>query len=76
MSHQQRHTRRSTNYRDYQSFVLRVGTEDAEAAHGSAKISIRVEHVNVNAIRHFASRVSAFEFISNAIDEFVLHTPR
>lgn len=75
MSHQQRPARRSTNYRDYQSFVLRVGTGDTEA-HGSGKISIRVEHVNVNAIRHFASRVSAFEFISNAIDEFVLHTPR
>jgi len=74
MSNQYRHSRRSALSKDYHSFVVRVGVEDQEGSDSPAKISIRVQHVNVNAVRYFVSRVGAFNFISNAIDEFVLHS--
>ncbi len=75
MSHLRRHSQHSSSSGDYHSFVLRVGAEDPEGSDGPPKMSIRVEHVNVHVTRHFASKVSAFEYISEAIDEFVLLSP-
>jgi hypothetical protein len=53
------------------SFVVRVSPRDV-ARDGPTKLSIRIVHVNGNVTRRFSSTKTAFKFIADAIDQFVL----